>query len=169
MPSSTKSDAPKALDSLRRLRSRLEVDHSAFRAASQIEGRAQLFLKSVKAELKTRRKQIEWDQAKLAEAMEYSQSAISKIEGDGDLSLRTLFRLAHALGMHPVITFVMSPQGIEQTAETDSASDHARASAAAIEAAQEKALRQMSSAMSEAMTDIARISAPEDERVLEAS
>jgi transcriptional regulator with XRE-family HTH domain len=47
------------------------------------------------------------DQSTAGKSMDMSQSAVSKIEtGEGDIGMKTIFRYARALGLHPVCVFM---------------------------------------------------------------
>ena len=160
----------KALERLARFQARLEIENPAYRRASEIEQRATEFCRKAREDLKDRRKSLKIDQAALAEALEYSQSTISKIEsGQVELTLSMLYRISDALGLHPVIAFVQSARSItDRDDSTEALSPEAVATANAVEAAQEIMIRQMPEVM-KPMADLLRpVAADEKVPALEA-
>lgn len=132
-----------ALAQLGALRQKLARADPKFEAAARAEAAADDLCQDLRRQLKARRTSAGLNQEDLARRLELSQSAISKIEsGRGDLGVKTLFRVADALGMRPVVTLADSSDAT-QASETERASDPALAAAAALEAAQETLLRQI--------------------------
>jgi transcriptional regulator with XRE-family HTH domain len=160
---------PNALESLRRVRSRLEVENPVFRAASILERRADRFVERVRVELKSRRKKLRWDQQQLGRRIGFSQSAISKLEsGQAELSLKALYRMADAMGLRPVIAFVPAVRSqIGYEADVAGAEPtRAEEAACAIEEAQAEMIRHVAQAMAP-MTELAAAATEEgSERIL---
>jgi transcriptional regulator with XRE-family HTH domain len=102
-----------ALESLATLRSRLSEESPEFAAAAQVESGAEALCQQIRLQLKSHRVALGLQQSELAERIEFSQSAISKIEsGHGDIPLKTLYRVADALGLRPVVMFVPTAETI---------------------------------------------------------
>jgi transcriptional regulator with XRE-family HTH domain len=98
-----------ALAQLGSLRDRLASADPTFSVAAQVERGAEAFCDKVRTELKAHRLALGLNQQELADRIEVSQSAISKIEsGHGDLSLKTVFRIAEAMRLNPVMAFTSS-------------------------------------------------------------
>jgi DNA-binding XRE family transcriptional regulator len=96
----------KAEAGLRSMRERLRKDNPPFAKASDLEAQANALCALVRKMLCELRSSRDVKQAELAGRMGLTQSAISKIEtGHGDVSLRTVYRYASALGMRPVLEF----------------------------------------------------------------
>jgi transcriptional regulator with XRE-family HTH domain len=94
-----------ALSQLDALRDRLAAADPRFKAAAQLERAAEIFCDKVRTDLKERRLALNLNQKELGEQVDFSQSAISKVEnGVGDLSLKTVYRVAAALGLNPVLS-----------------------------------------------------------------
>jgi transcriptional regulator with XRE-family HTH domain len=141
---------PNALESLRRLRNRLEIEKPAFRTASKLERRADRFDERMRLELKSRRKRLKWEQKELGARLGYSQSAISKLEsGQAELSLKALYRMADAMGLHPIIAFVpaVRPHAESEPGAATGEPTPAEEAARAIEEAQVVAIQQVAEAM----------------------
>ncbi|RBP01259.1 helix-turn-helix protein [Roseiarcus fermentans] len=103
-----------ALAQLGALRDRLAVADPAFDAAARVEREAEAFCAKVRADLKADRLASGLSQKDLADRIEVGQSAISKIEsGRGDLSLKTVFRIARAMGLRPVLGFAPAHSAAE--------------------------------------------------------
>jgi transcriptional regulator with XRE-family HTH domain len=102
-----RTGAAKAVSGIRAMRDRLSKENPDMKAAIGIEAEAEQFCQEVRAGLRDERKKQGIDQSKLAESLDLTQSAISKIEGgQGDLGVKTVFRYAHALGLRPICIFV---------------------------------------------------------------
>lgn len=160
-----KSSGPKALERLKQLRGKLEVENPAFRAASYLERRADVFCDRAREDLKARRKTLQWDQTRLADALDYSQSAISKIEaGHAELTLKSLYRLADAMGLRPVIAFIPSARALTGGEIDDTAPENARTleTAFAVEEAQAEMIRNMPKTMSP-MADLVTVASAIEE------
>lgn len=100
MANSRSQEKKSALSQLGALRNRLAAADPNFKAAAEVEREAETFCDKVRTELKAHRLALGLDQHELANRMEFSQSAISKIEsGRGDLTLKTVFRVAAAMGL----------------------------------------------------------------------
>jgi transcriptional regulator with XRE-family HTH domain len=170
-----KPDQPQspALERLKQLRGRLEVENPAFRVASQLERRVEAFCEAARDDLKARRKSLKWDQARLADALGYSQSAISKLEsGHAELTLKSLYRMADALGLRPVIAFVPSARALTGGEIDEAAPENASMleAARAVEEAQAAMIRNMP----QAMTPVAGLAAvakpdPQEEEAMVAA
>ena len=92
---------------LKALHQRLAKENPAFADASAQEMRIDAFCAAVRQMLQNNRKEQSLQQEEIAERMDLTQSAVSKIEnGHGDIGLRTLHRYASALGLRPVLSFV---------------------------------------------------------------
>jgi transcriptional regulator with XRE-family HTH domain len=107
--SSTERDAltPKAVAGIRKLRKALEKDNPRFQAAVEAGQGANAFVQSVRADLAKCRDSARVSQADVGRRLDLGQPAISKIEnGSGDLSLKTLYRFAEAIGYRPVVQMV---------------------------------------------------------------
>lgn len=77
-----------------------------FGSAYRAEQANLAFCAKTREDLRQMREQMGVTQKDLADRLEISQSAVSKIEGgDGDIGLLTLCRYAGALGMQPTLTF----------------------------------------------------------------
>lgn len=97
----------KAIEGLRALRTQLAEGNPAYELAVELENDAESFCGEVRSSLRNLRKSQGFDQKSVAELLDMTQSAVSKIEnGDGDLGVKTVFRYAHALGLRPVCVFV---------------------------------------------------------------
>jgi transcriptional regulator with XRE-family HTH domain len=95
-----------ALARLGSLRDRLAGADRRFAIAARVEREAEAFCDRIRADLKACRLASGLSQKELADRIEVGQSAISKIEsGRGDLSLKTVFRIAEAIGLKPVVAF----------------------------------------------------------------
>src|SRR5574337_2111936 len=91
------------LSQLGALRNRLAAGDSKFNAAARVERDAEALWDAVRSDLKSYRHTLGVSQKELAERVELGQPAISKIEsGRGDLSLKSVFSIADALGLRPV-------------------------------------------------------------------
>lgn len=114
---SEKERVAKAVAGVRSLRDRLAKEIVEFGVVSKL---TEEFCQAVRAELKKHRLRLKMEQKELAERMDISQSAVSKIEtGDGDMGLKNVSRYATALGLKPVILFVPNAQELfEKAAET---------------------------------------------------
>lgn len=134
-----------ALSQLGALRNRLASASPEFAAAAQLEHDAETFCEKVRTELKTHRLQLGLNQTELAERLGLSQSAISKIENShGDLNFKTVFRIAAALGLNPVVAFASASHAIADTnAGTAESEQYAATAAALVGAVQEDLIRQI--------------------------
>jgi transcriptional regulator with XRE-family HTH domain len=140
-----------ALSQLGALRRRLAATDAAFSAAAQIEHEAEIFCDRVRTDLKAHRLALGLNQKELAERIDVSQSAISKLEGGrGDLSLRIVFRIAEALGLRPVMDFASAAPHAAAEAPAPVAAVAARAAAVA-RAVQEDLRRKIPDIVQEAI------------------
>ena len=81
------------------LRNRLADADPGSGAAARVERDAEALCEGIRNDLKSHRVALGVSQKELAERLELSQPAISKIEsGRGDLSIKMVYRLADALG-----------------------------------------------------------------------
>ena len=102
------------LSQLGALRNRLAAADPGFNAAARVERDAEALCDEVRSDLKAYRHTLGVSQKELAERVELGQSAISKIEsGRGDLSVKTVFRVAKALGLRPVLAFAPATHAAE--------------------------------------------------------
>lgn len=100
----------KALEGVRALRDRLSSKSEAFSNAVR---ETEAFCQVVRQELRARRKALGVEQKDIAERMDISQPAVSKIEnGEGDIGLKSIARYASAIGLKPVILFIPTAQVI---------------------------------------------------------
>ena len=164
-----------ALDRIRQLRAKWEVEDPAFRAASQLEQGAEAFNQAAREDIKRQRRKLGWDQAQLGAALGYTQSAISKIEsGQAELTLSMLYRLSDAMGLRPVIAFVPSARALSggEIGQEAPQAERLLHSARAVEAAQAEMIRRMPQMM-EAMVELVNLEGegaePEVEAAAEAS
>ena len=119
-----------ALSQLSALRGRLAEDDEAFAQAARLEADAERFCELIRTELKSRRLKLGLRQSELAARLDLSQSAISKAEGGGgDLSLKTVFRIAAALGFSPMVSFAPTAGEAQEPAEPPMSSTEALAHA----------------------------------------
>ena len=141
-----------ALSQLSALRDRLAAANPEFEAAARMEREAEVFCDKVRTDLKSHRLALGLHQNELAERVQLSQSAISKIEnGRGDLNLKTVFRIAAALGFNPVVAFTSSTtHAVEAPATTSE-------TAALVEAVQEDLIRQIPDIVQNAAIRLATI------------
>jgi transcriptional regulator with XRE-family HTH domain len=87
------------------LRADMAARNPRFAEATVLEQRAEAFCQTIRSGLKAIREARDLTQGDLGKRIDLSQSAVSKIEsGDGDLSLKTLFRIAYALDVTPVVS-----------------------------------------------------------------
>jgi len=100
----------KARDVLRDFRKSIEADNEIFRESSRVTQNAETIIQSLRARLRDERLKHHIEQKDLASRMGVSQSAVSKFETErGDAGLRTVTRMADALGLIPLVVFV--PKG----------------------------------------------------------
>jgi transcriptional regulator with XRE-family HTH domain len=134
------------------LRNRLAAADPKFNAAARVEREAEALCDEVRSDLKAYRHTLGVSQKELAERVELGQSAISKIEsGRGDLSLKTVFRIADALGLRPVLAFAPAAHGAEERL----AAEAVTATAALASAVQEDLLRKIPDIVQEAVARVA--------------
>jgi len=108
----------KAVAGVRGMRGRLARTIAGYGEAVEAEGHAESFCRELRQSLREQRKQMQLDQKTLAERLDMTQSAISKIEsGEGDFGVKTLFRYAHALGLRPVFTYMAASSATASEAE----------------------------------------------------
>lgn len=108
-------NAPKAAAGVLALQDRLKNDVEGFAEALEFEGEAERYCQSIRAELRKHRIDQGLEQSQLGERMGLSQSAVSKLEkGEGDIGVKTLFRYADALGLHPVVLFSPAETAYEE-------------------------------------------------------
>jgi transcriptional regulator with XRE-family HTH domain len=92
------------LTQLSELRQQLGRANPDFAHGARIEAAAEAYCAALRDQLRRRRQALGWSQAELAEKLEFSQSAVSKLEsGRGDLSCKTVFRAAAAMGLKPAL------------------------------------------------------------------
>ena len=141
-----------ALSQLGALRDRLAAVDTRFQAAAQMERDAEAFCDKVRTDLKLHRLAIGLNQKELAERVDVSQSAISKMEsGRGDLNLKTVFRIADALRLKPVMGFASAaPHAAAAEGHAPVAAAAARAAAVA-GAVQEDLIRKIPDIVQEAV------------------
>lgn len=108
----------KAVEGVRAMRGRLARTIPGYEHAVEAEDRAESFSRELRLSLRDQRKEMGLDQKTLAERLDMTQSAVSKIEnGEGDFGVKTLFRFAHALGLQPVFGFVPAASATASEAE----------------------------------------------------
>jgi len=157
--------SPSVRDQVAALRDRLARTNPAFAAAMEIERGAELLCLQVREDLKARRQALGISQKELAHRVELSQSAISKLEGGaGDISLKTLYRVARALEAHPIVPILPTAEFLAgsasqvRTAASDAAS--ANSLAVALEQVQGDLIRQIPEIIGQAAA-AARLAAAE--------
>jgi transcriptional regulator with XRE-family HTH domain len=139
----------KAIDGIRALRAQLADENPAYAAAVEVEDDAESFCREVRAKLRKERKGRSLDQTAVAELLDMTQSAVSKIEsGEGDIGMKTVFRYAHALGLIPVCTFMADSRRLFSDADV--------ATAKAVQTFQTGLVKDTSEAVSSAVADFAR-------------
>lgn len=154
------TETPRAVAGIRALRETLQRDNPHFQAAVTAGREANAFVQSVRADLAAHRKLADLSQEDVGQRLDLGQSAISKFEnGQGDLSMKTVYRFAQALGFRPVLLMVPSARAPVTVASADSGGDlltdpHAAigdgptsARAVAVEEAQVALLRGLSDIM----------------------
>jgi transcriptional regulator with XRE-family HTH domain len=100
----TQSDAAAGV---RVMRDRLARQSPEFKVAVDLEEEAENFCREIRDDLRQHRRLKGLDQGAIGKRLDMSQSAISKIEtAEGDVGVKTIFRYARALGLHPVCVFV---------------------------------------------------------------
>lgn len=146
------ASGPGALAQLGALRERLAQADPVFAAGARVEQDAKAFCQQIRDDLKAHRLAANLTQADLARQLDLTQSAISKLEsGRGELSLKMLFRIADAIGVHPLMVFVyashsQSAEAVEAPVAAAAEALSARAaeiSAALVGAVQEDIIRQI--------------------------
>ncbi len=161
----TSPSPPKAVAGITAMRDTLAQDFPGYARAVEFEKEAEDFCRSIRADLRARRKQKNLDQAALGDRMDLTQSAVSKIEkGRGDVGLKTVYRYAEALGLRHVVLFVTSARSmVADTTEIFGVVDSLlsrradpQGVAAAMEDAQVNLLRLMSSNVSDIMTGLVK-------------
>ena len=141
------------LSQLGALRNRLAAADPGFNAAARVERDAEALCDEVRSDLKAYRHTLGVSQKELAERVELGQSAISKIEsGCGDLSVKTVFRVAKALGLRPVLAFAPATHAAE---DHPSPAETATATAALASAVQEDLIRKIPDIVQEAVARLA--------------
>lgn len=141
------------LSQLGDLRNRLAARDSKFNAATKVERDAEALCDAVRSDLKAYRHTLGVSQRELAERVELGQPAISKIEsGRGDLSLKSIFRIADALGLRPVLAFAPATHAGE---ERPPATETTAAAAALAGAVQEDLIRKIPEIVQEAVARVA--------------
>lgn len=159
------------LQAFRQFRAELEAENPAFRGASDRGRRAKAFAERSRDDLRAFRIELHLEQTDLANAVGYSQSAISKVEkGQTELTLVMLYRLADAMGLRPVVSFVPAARVLASGSLKRGSPEHERAIeiAQAIESAQVEMLRRMPHLM-DAMAKIVRAEAQGDPSHAEAA
>jgi len=141
------------LSQLGPLRNRLAAADPRFDAAAKVEREAEAFCEEVRNDLKAYRLALGVSQKEIAEKVELGQPAISKIEsGRGDLNLKTVFRIADALGLRPVLAFAPAAHA---AAERPPAAETAAAAAAVASAVQEDLIRKIPDIVQKAIARVA--------------
>jgi len=141
------------LSQLGALRNRLAAADPGFNAAARVERDAEALCDEVRSDLKAYRHTLGVSQKELAERVELGQSAISKIEsGRGDLSVKTVFRVAKALGLRPVLAFAPATHAAEGH---PSPAETATANAALASAVREDLIRKIPDIVQEAVARLA--------------
>ncbi len=141
------------LPQLGALRNRLAAADPRFNAAAGVERDAEALCDEVRSDLKAYRDTLGVSQKELAKRVELGQSAISKIEsGRGDLSLKTVFRMANALGLRPVLAFAPATHAAE---DHPSPAETSTATAALASAVQEDLIRKIPDIIQEAVARLA--------------
>lgn len=139
----------KAIEGIRALRAQLAEGNPAYVVAVDVENETERFCRDLRASLRDQRRAQKLDQTDVAERLDMTQSAVSKIEsGDGDIGMKTVFRYAHALGLVPVCIFL-----------PDSSQLFPKSAAAAARAAQDfqtDLVKETSNALSSAVAGLAR-------------
>lgn len=108
----------KAVEGVRAMRGRLARTIPGYEHAVEAEDHAERFCRELRQSLRDLRKKMGLDQKTLAERLDMTQSAVSKMEnGEGDFGVKTLFRFAHALGLQPVFGFVPAASATASAAE----------------------------------------------------
>jgi transcriptional regulator with XRE-family HTH domain len=143
-----------ALSQLSALRDRLSAADPRFNAAAQMERDAEAFCDKVRTDLKVHRLAIGLNQKELADRIEVSQSAISKVEsGRGDVGLKTVFRIADALGLKPVMAFASTAHAAAEAHPP--LAEMAAKTAAVADAVQEDLIRKIPDIVQEAVARVA--------------
>ncbi|HEY5305658.1 MAG TPA: helix-turn-helix transcriptional regulator [Pseudolabrys sp.] len=147
---------PKAVQGLAKMRSVLRESIPAFAAAENSAQGAEHFCHSVRQDLQRRRKAQRVGQADVGVRLGLSQSAVSKIEtGKGDLSLKTLYLYAEALGLEPAVVFVPSALSMESLLPASAALNSAFSSQAAFAVgAQIELIKRVSECVTGTMTGL---------------
>jgi transcriptional regulator with XRE-family HTH domain len=139
----------KAVKAIRALRSQLTEMNPAFSGAVALEDAAERFCREVRENLRDQRKAHGLDQSAVAEILDMTQSAVSKIEsGEGDIGMKTVFRYANALGLIPVFT-LMEDGSLLLPAEATHAAE-------AVRSFQTSVVKETSQAASSAAASLAR-------------
>jgi transcriptional regulator with XRE-family HTH domain len=139
----------KAVKAIRTLRSQLTEMNPAFSDAVALEDEAERFCREVRGNLRDQRKAHGLDQSAVAELLDMTQSAVSKIEsGEGDIGMKTVFRYANALGLIPVFT-LMEDGSLLLPAEATHAAE-------AVRSFQTSVVKETSQAASSAAASLAR-------------
>ena len=153
-----KSEATAPGTSVDSLRERLAKKFPEYAEAVESEREAEEFCLAIRQELRRRRKQKKLDQAEMAELMDLTQSAVSKLErGRGDIGLKSIYRYAATLGLQPIVVFApLSEEMVEAVMgemEEDSVSAETIHEAAAdITAAQTRIVQSFSDDLVSMMT-----------------
>jgi transcriptional regulator with XRE-family HTH domain len=148
---------------IRSMRDRLAQKSPGFKAAVDLEEEAENFCQEIRKDLRQQRKLKGFDQRAMGKRLDMSQSAVSKIEtAEGDMGVKTLFRYAQALGLHPVCVFVPAVEhvfGFYDKAQPENASRMVTAkefaplrAAMAFQKAEVGLIRDMCKSVSDAMT-----------------
>lgn len=126
----TKPSQGEAADGVRVMRDRLARQNPEFKAAVDLEVEAEDFCREIRDDLRHHRKLNGFDQSAIAKRLDMSQSAISKIEtADGDIGVKTIFRYARALGLHPVCVFVPAAEQVFDIPDIEMSGNVSRAAA----------------------------------------
>jgi phasin family protein len=101
----------KGLGGIRAISEDLSKEIPEYANAARVEAKAEAFCQTVRSKLRAERNARGLDQQHLADRLDLSQSAVSKIEAaEGDLGLKTLYRYAAALGLEPTVQFAHRDQ-----------------------------------------------------------
>jgi transcriptional regulator with XRE-family HTH domain len=126
----TDTGEAEAIVGVHAMRDRLARQSPEFKAAVDLEREAEDFCREIRDDLRQQRRLKGLDQGAVATRLDMGQSAVSKIEtADGDIGIKTIFRYARALGLHPVCVFVPAAEQIFEVCDLDQSGNVARAAA----------------------------------------
>lgn len=127
----------------RQITDRIAAENPEFGEALDQERAAYQICAAVRDQLRQLRKTLDVTQAQMAERLDMSQSAVSKIEnGAGDIGLASLARYAQALGAWPAVSFqVADAVPVIEHGQDDTAVGLVKAATAALLAAEKDSER----------------------------